>query len=244
MNRIMKPTILTTKDLTKSFNKQGKLLKAVNNVSLELAFGESLGIIGESGSGKSTLANMIAGLIAQDTGTIQYNGDYLQMIFQDPKSSFSPKMCLLEGVMEGLRYRQKISTKEMKKRALQALEMVQLPKRYRDKKIGELSGGECQRAAIARAIVLKPQLLICDEITSALDVSIQLDIIKLLQKLKKELSISLFFITHDIAVVSYLCEQLIVLYQGCIVEKGETKTVLNHPQNPYTQELIQSVMTL
>ena len=189
--------------LNKTFQKQGKRINAVCDVSFELYPGECFGLIGESGSGKSTLANLVAGLEKADSGAVYMEGsggriDLLakgsrklqkeygqkrQMIFQNPRLSFNPAMTIGKGLEEALRYYTKLSKEERKKRALENLELVGLKKEYYDRHAFELSGGECQRAAIARALMIEPEFLICDEITSALDVSVQAQIMDLFMEI-------------------------------------------------------------
>ena len=155
--------------------------------------------------------------------------------------SFSPKMRLLTSVGEGLRYYTDTSKSERDAKALEALEQVGLRKEYAKRKCWELSGGDCQRAAIARAILIRPKLLICDEVTSALDVSVQAQIIRLLYCLKEEMQMSYLFISHDLALVSSVCDRIIVLYQGQIVEIGTAKEIIEQSLHPYTKVLLESV---
>lgn len=161
----------------------------------------------------------------------------MQMVFQDPMKSFSPQM-------EGLRYHTRLTKTEREKRALEMILQMGLPKEYAERKCRQLSGGECQRAAIARAMLIHPQLLICDEVTSALDVSIQAQIIQLLYRLKQEQKMSYLFISHDLALVSSFCDRILVMYQGEIVENGPTDKVIHHPDHAYTRHLLSSIFTL
>lgn len=216
--------------------------KAVDNISFRLEQGECLGIIGESGSGKSTTAHMIAGLLKPCSGEIDYKGRYLQMIFQNPIRSFSPRMNILDSLCEGLLYQSDLPRKEIRKKALEAMDMVKLPRDYARRYRSQLSGGECQRAAIARALMIHPDLLICDEVTSALDVSIQAEIMQLLYRLKQSMGISLLFISHDIALVSGISDRVAVMHDGKIVETGDTMALIENPKQDYTKELIASVL--
>lgn len=242
--------ILTAEHLKKVFRgrekygKKGKDICAVKDVSFCLRKGESLGLIGESGSGKSTVAYMTAGLLKPTEGTIHFYGNYMQMVFQDPIKSLNPHRTVLDNICEGLIYRKNgKSMAEIRKLALEAMDLVHLDRSYAGRKGRELSGGECQRATIARAILIKPELLICDEVTSALDVSVQAQIMELLSELKRQMGLSYLFISHDIALVSHFCDRVAVMYRGRIVEEGATGQVLEHPQQEYTKRLLKSVLT-
>ena len=242
--------ILTAEHLKKVFRgrekygKKGKDICAVEDVSFCLRKGESLGLIGESGSGKSTVAYMMAGLLKPTEGTIHFYGNYMQMVFQDPIKSLNPHRTVVDNICEGLIYRKNgKSMAEIRKLALEAMDLVHLDRSYAGRKGRELSGGECQRATIARAILIKPELLICDEVTSALDVSVQAQIMELLSELKRQMGLSYLFISHDIALVSHFCDRVAVMYRGRIVEEGATGQVLEHPQQEYTKQLLQAVLT-
>ncbi len=252
----MNDKVLEVSSLTKIFQKNREDFTAVDNVSFTVSAGECVGLIGESGSGKSTIANMVSGLLRPTEGDISFLDRSLtdkagrrkrelrkemQMVFQDPTMSFSPKMRLITSVEEGLRYYTDIPKQERKARAMEALEQVGLKQEYAKRKCWELSGGECQRAAIARAILIRPKLLICDEVTSALDVSVQAQIIRLLYRLKEELGMSYLFISHDLALVSSVCDRILVLYQGQIVESGTAQDIIEHAVHPYTRVLLESV---
>lgn len=246
----MQEYILTAEHLKKVFRgrekygKKGKDICAVEDVSFSLRKGESLGLIGESGSGKSTTAYMTAGLLKPTEGTIHFYGNYMQMVFQDPIKSLNPHRTVLDNICEGLIYRKNgKSMAEIRKLALEAMDLVHLDRSYAGRKGRELSGGECQRATIARAILIKPELLICDEVTSALDVSVQAQIMELLSELKRQMGLSYLFISHDIALVSHFCDRVAVMYRGRIVEEGATGQVLEHPQQEYTKQLLQAVLT-
>ena len=242
--------ILTAEHLKKVFRgrekygKKGKDICAVEDVSFSLRKGECLGLIGESGSGKSTAAYMMAGLLKPTEGTIHFYGNYMQIVFQDPIKSLNPHRTVLDNICEGLIYRKNGRTMaEIRELALEAMDLVHLDRSYAGRKGRELSGGECQRATIARAILIKPELLICDEVTSALDVSVQAQIMELLSELKRQMGLSYLFISHDIALVSHFCDRVAVMYRGRIVEEGATGQVLEHPQQEYTKRLLKSVLT-
>ena len=240
----MEKEILIVEKLNKTFRSRKSELHAVKDVSFSIRQGECLGLIGESGSGKSTVANLVSGLLSPSSGTVKFTGKNLQMIFQDPMMSFSPKMNILDSLCEGLRYRTNISRKEQEKRAYEVLEQVGLKQEYAKKFCYELSGGECQRAAIGRAIMIRPDLLICDEATSALDVSVQAQIIRLLKKLADEMKMSYLFISHDLALVSSLCDRIAVMYHGEIVEMGDVRKIMDHPEQEYTKLLLNSVLSV
>ena len=242
--------ILTAEHLKKVFRgrekygKKGKDICAVEDVSFSLRKGECLGLIGESGSGKSTAAYMTAGLLKPTEGTIHFYGNYMQMVFQDPIKSLNPHRTVLDNICEGLIYRKNgKSMAEIRELALEAMDLVHLDRSYAGRKGRELSGGECQRATIARAILIEPELLICDEVTSALDVSVQAQIMELLEELKQRMGLAYLFISHDIALVNHFCDRVAVMYRGRIVEEGETGQVLFEPQQEYTKELLKSVLT-
>ena len=247
---------LSVKELRKSFfsGKKEKYVQAVDNVSFCLNQGEFLGIVGESGSGKSTVAKIIMGLIPADEGAVWVNGEpvkypyarsvykKLQIVFQMPQDSFDPRRTIRQCLKTTLK-NFGISGSEAKLRAEELLLQMGLPVEYLDKYPHELSGGECQRAALARAMAMRPQILVCDEVTSALDVSVQAQIVDLLLKLKEEGEISMIFISHDLALVQGICDKIIVMKDGRIEEAGDTEQVLSHPSNDYTKLLIDSVLS-
>lgn len=218
--------------------------------------GEKLAIIGESGSGKTTVVNMITNLLDTSFGQITFDGEditnlknrklkdvyrKMQMVFQTPVDSFDPRRTLGDGVAESL-INFGMKKKEAKVRAKELLELCGLENEYVNRYPYEVSGGQCQRAAIARAIAIQPKLLILDEATSALDVTIQKEILELLTELKKERDMSYLFICHDIALVQNFCDRVIVMYQGRIVEEGIPDEVNKNPKEEYTKNLINSVL--
>ena len=247
--------ILEAEHLTKIFTRRGsEPLKAVDDVSFQLGSGETLGIVGESGSGKSTLAKMLTRLTDISSGTLKVEEKditslkrrelremygTIQMVFQDPVSSFDPRKTLGYGIGESLRNRGMKKT-EVDERVKQALEQCGLSSEFADRYPHEVSGGQCQRAAIARALIAEPKILICDEATSALDVTIQKQIMELLQELKEKRGLSFIFICHNLALVQEFCDRVLVLYDGKNVEEGTTDKVILHPQNEYTKKLIES----
>lgn len=248
-------SLLEIKDLYKEFSNGKSRFTAVDNVSLHIEEGECLGIVGESGCGKSTTASLVMHLKEADGGRIVFDGreldtrqavkesrKNLQMIFQNPVDSFDPRYTLLNSVKQGLKYFENPGKAELERRAKEAIEYVGLKSSYYNRKICQLSGGECQRAAIARAIVSSPKLLICDEATSALDVSVQAQIITLLKHLQKEKNMAYMFITHDLLLAKNICNRIAVMYKGSVVETGTAEEVLDHPVHPYTRLLLQCVL--
>ncbi|MDO4323509.1 MAG: ABC transporter ATP-binding protein [Lachnospiraceae bacterium] len=259
----MDTVLLKAENLRKTFRKDGRNIEAVKNVSFELHRGECLGLIGESGSGKSTVANLIAGLEKAEGGSLQMQAwdgsgykdllgkmtpaerrayrSRLQMVFQNPRLSFNPAMTIGQGMEEAVRYYTKMPKAERQAQVLQRLEQVGLGPEYAKKYSSQMSGGECQRAAIARALMIQPELLICDEITSALDVSIQAQVMGILTRIQREMKMTCLFISHDLALVSTICDRVAVMYHGEIVEMGETEKIIHHSTNDYTRALLESV---
>lgn len=249
--------VLAAEHLTKTFVSQGREnYTAVDDVSFSVESGEKLGIIGESGSGKTTVVNMITRLLDVSSGTIRLDGEditlkkgkelkevykKMQMVFQTPTESFDPRRKLGDGIAESL-INYGMKKKEAMVKAGQLLELCGLEKEYAARYPHEVSGGQCQRAAIARAIAIDPRLLILDEATSALDVTIQKEILELLDKLKTERHMTYLFICHDIALVQQFCDRVLVMHQGKIVEEGTPDEVIRNPKTEYTGRLIESVL--
>ncbi|MDN5307828.1 MAG: peptide/nickel transport system ATP-binding protein [Eubacteriaceae bacterium] len=247
--------ILEVRQLVKEFSKGSKTIRAVDDVSFDVCSGECLGLVGESGSGKSTIAKMITALESPDAGEIFLDGKGItglkgreqravykdiQMVFQTPTDSFNPRLKLGDGIMEGM-INHGISRPEARKKMLETLKICGLSQEYADRYPHQVSGGECQRASIARAIVVNPKLLICDEATSALDVTVQAQIVELMRQLKSENNMAYLMICHDLALVQQLCDRLLVMYQGKIVETGTPDEIIMHPREDYTKRLIDSV---
>lgn len=245
-------TFLEARHLGRRFMKEGHTVSAVEDVSFSLFRGECLGVAGASGSGKSTLARMACGLLPPSEGELLLEGSpvsfkerkklyqKMQMVFQLPRESFDSRMTLGQSVMENLHSRQgkKGNREEMERLFMDC----GLPVEMADKYPHEVSGGECQRAAIARALASRPDCLVCDEAVSALDMEVQKGILDLLMKLKTEKGLTLLFISHDLAVISYLSDRVIIMEQGKIVEQGKTESVIRHPQHPYTKKLLAAVL--
>lgn len=247
--------ILEVKDLKKTFYKNKVPFVAVNRVSFTMNEGECLGLVGESGCGKSTTAKIITHLTTPDMGSVLLKGTEtlhlkgrkerelytkIQMVFQTPQDSFDPRRSLGDGIMESMRNRG-ISKAKAQERMYELFDMVELERKFAARYPHEVSGGQCQRAAIARALAPEPSLIICDEATSALDVTVQAQIIKLLQKLQKENGLSLLFICHDLALVQTLCDRVLVMYKGSVVEQGTPDEIICHPKEEYTRTLVDSI---
>ena len=232
--------ILEAKDLKKVFYKNRVPFEAVDGVSFHIGKGECLGLAGESGCGKSTIAKIITRLLMPEEGSVRLDGK-VQMVFQTPQDSFDPRRTLGDGIMEGMR-NQGMGKKQAKERACEMLDLVELDRKFFYRYPHEASGGECQRAAIARALAVEPQLLICDEATSALDVTVQAQIAALLKRLQKEGGMSLLLISHDLALVQYLCSRVLIMHQGRIIEEGTPDEVIQDPREPYTRLLVESVL--
>ncbi|MBU6378172.1 MAG: ATP-binding cassette domain-containing protein [Gammaproteobacteria bacterium] len=234
-----------------------RALRAVDGVDLELAAGEALGIVGESGCGKSTIARAILRLLPVTSGKVVWLGRALeaesvagmrplrrdmQIVFQDPLASLDPRMTVGEIVAEPLRvHAPQLSRAERRAAVVEILGRVGLPADVVNRYPHEFSGGQCQRIGIARAMVLRPKLLVCDEPVSALDVSIQAQIVNLLQDLKRDFGMSILFVSHNLAVVRRLCDRVIVLYLGKPVELAPTESLYAQPAHPYTRGLLAAV---
>ena len=232
--------ILEAKDLKKVFYKNRVPFEAVDGVSFHIRKGECLGLAGESGCGKSTIAKIITRLIMPEEGSVRLDGK-VQMVFQTPQDSFDPRRTLGDGIMEGM-CNQGMGKKQAKERACEMLDLVELDRRFFYRYPHEASGGECQRAAIARALAVEPQLLICDEATSALDVTVQAQIAALLKRLQEENGMSLLLISHDLALVQYLCSRVLIMYQGKIIEEGIPDEVIQNPRESYTRLLVEAIL--
>ena len=254
--------LLEVKNLTKNFTSRVRLgaeksvVQAVSDISFNLTQGESLGLVGESGCGKSTTGRMIAKLIEPTSGQIIFNGKDItkfsekemkpirgdiQMIFQDPFSSLNPRQTV--GSIIGMPFKVNgIEPKQgLKPKVQELLEQVGLNPEHYNRFPHEFSGGQRQRIGIARAIALNPKLLICDEPVSALDVSIQAQILNLLNDLRRELNLSLIFIAHDLAVVRNFCDRVAVMYLGKLAEVGSGDEIFQHPHHPYSKALLSAV---
>ena len=245
-------TILSLENVNASYGKS----KVLFNVSVKIPKGKTVAIVGESGSGKTTLAKVITGLLPQTDGNINYNGKTLpsrlekrtkeqlrkiQMIFQMPDTAINPRQTVEEIIGRPIEFYHGLKKDERKSRVIELLKMIELDENYLYRFPLELSGGQKQRVCIARALAANPELIICDEVTSALDQIVQEEILKLLQKLQNELGVTYIFITHDIATVKAISDQIVVMYQGKVVEQGMKSEILNPPFPEYTNLLLSSV---
>jgi len=238
--------LIEVKNLIKSFGP----VAAVENVSFDIIAGETLGLVGESGSGKSTLARLILKLIEPNGGQINYDRSIAnvrrdcQLVFQDPQTSLNPRITIGEAVAEPLVIHKLLPKKEIRQRVLELLTWVKLPLNYVKRYPHELSGGERQRVGIARALASNPRFLVLDEPVSALDVSIQVDVLKLLRELKEKLKLTYLFIAHDLSVIGYMSDRVAVMKAGRLVEFGAREQILYSPRNDYTQRLLASTLKI
>lgn len=218
--------------------------KALDSVSFDVNRGEILGLVGESGCGKSTLSRAILGMLdtAKVTGDIIHHTKRPQMVFQDPYGSLNPAKTIGWILEEPLRVFGKYDAAERKRRVLDMLEKVGLERDYANRRPGELSGGQRQRVSIATALIQRPRFIIADEPVSALDVTIQAQILDLLWDLKEELDLSYLFISHDLNVIYSICDRVMVMEKGRIIEQGSVDEVYNHPKHDYTKKLINSIL--
>ena len=257
------PPLLEVTDLVRHYAlPREKLLapppqvKALNGVSFRIEAGRSLGIVGESGSGKSTIARLVMALDAPTSGSVKLLGRDLhklpraelraarrdvQMVFQDPYGSLDPRQKVARIVAEPLEALAETSRHEQRERAAESLAAVGLRSTDLDKYPHEFSGGQRQRIAIARALITRPKLIVADEPVSALDVSVQAQVLNLMQDLQQQFGISYLLISHDLAVVNHLCDAVCVLHRGLVVERGDPQELFAHAQHPYTQALLAAV---
>lgn len=267
MKKDERKNILEIKNLHTYFYTDNGIVKAVDGVDINLKDGSTLGIVGESGSGKSVTALSVMNLLDGTKGKIvkgqillegqdivniskeekrQLKGSKIAMIFQEPMTSLNPVLRIGDQIMEGLLQHSDISKEEAKKRTIKMLEQISIPRA--DKIINEypfqLSGGMRQRIMIAMALVCNPKILIADEPTTALDVTIQAQILELILELKGIIDMSIMFITHDLGVVAEVCDEVVVMYCGRVVESGDVYTIFEDPKHPYTQGLLKSIPTL
>ncbi|MBQ5976761.1 MAG: ABC transporter ATP-binding protein [Oscillospiraceae bacterium] len=217
---------------------RGVYHEVLHDVDFTVFHGEILGLVGESGTGKSTLARMILGLVKPEQGEIVHHTPRPQIIFQDPYSSLNPAYTVEWTLEEPLRIYGKYDAAERKRRVREMLARVELPEECLKAKPDELSGGQRQRVSIAAALIRRPRFLIADEPVSALDVTIQAQILKLMRSLREELDLSYLFISHDLNVVYQLCDRVLVMKAGRIVEQGTIQEVFDHPQQEYTRKLL------
>ena len=253
----MSENLIEVKNLCKYFPAGKKrTLKAVDNVSLTIAKGETLGLVGESGCGKTTCGRTILKLYPQTSGQIFFDGQEVsnikgkallnfkkraQMIFQDPYSSLDPRMTIAEIISEGMTVHNHMTNQEKQEKVNELLGKVGLTEDYANRFAHELSGGQRQRIGIARALAVEPEFIVCDEPISALDVSIQAQIINLLIKLQKENHLTYLFISHDLSVVRHISDRVGIMYLGSMVELGSSQAIFGQPLHPYTKALISAI---
>jgi ABC-type glutathione transport system ATPase component len=244
------PAALEARRLSKSYGD----VQAVRDVSFAVPRGFALGLIGESGSGKSTIARLLVGLESPDAGSIHIEGRQLgarrarrdrravQLIFQDSLAALNPRLSIIDSIQDFLTIHRLAEAGDRRRATLEALEGVHLSEAVGRRRPSELSGGQRQRACIARALVLEPAVLVADEPTSALDVSIQGQILNLLVELKTTQHMALVFITHDMSVVRYVADEIVVMLSGEAIERGPTECISTDPRHPYTRRLLAAAM--
>lgn len=253
----MTNTLIRTEHLKKFFDTRKGKLHAVDDVDLTIARGKTLGIVGESGCGKSTLGRVIVGLLPATGGKVFYEDrditnlsarerkEYcqkIQMVFQDPYASLNPRMSVQQIIAEPLRVSNMgLSAKDIEDKVRKTMEIVGLDERFRSSYPHELDGGRRQRIGIARALVLDPQFVVCDEPVSALDVSIQAQILNLMMDLQQDMGLTYMFITHNLAVVKHISDEIVVMYLGQCVERVPSRELFQNPLHPYTQALLRAI---
>ena len=253
-------SLLQVRDLSVRFPIRGagrkQWLQAVHDVSFDIGRGETLGLVGESGSGKSTIGNALIRLVPVHSGEIHLGGTdvlaagrretkelrrRMAMVFQDPMAALDPRSTVADSVAEPLKIHRLGATKDRRARVTELMDLAGLPLRFLDRYPHELSGGQRQRVCIARALAAEPELLILDEATASLDVSVQAQIMNLLRQLQEELGLSYLFISHDLASVEHMSDRVIVLYLGRIMEESPRESLYSEPGHPYTQALISAI---
>ena len=253
----MSEPILQVSNLKKYFKTSRGMLHAVDDISFTLEKGKTLGIVGESGCGKSTTGRCILRLIEPTSGKVVFDGEDIlqlsgrklrerrsdmQIIFQDPFSSLNPRKTVMQTIAEGVEMRGKYRSKaQIENRVLELMETVGLAERLINSYPHELDGGRRQRIGIARALAVEPKLIVCDEPVSALDVSIQAQILNLLKELQQKLGLTYIFITHDLAVVNHISDEIMVMYLGQTVEKAPSEELFRNPAHPYTKALLSAI---
>lgn len=252
----MAEKLLSIEGVSKHFHVAAGTVQAVNNVTFDINRGETVGLVGESGCGKSTLGRTVMGVYEPTMGKIIYDGKELhvktakdrfeyakkaQMIFQDPYASLNPRMTVGSIIAEGMEIHKMYTPEKRKERVNELLETVGLNREHANRFPHEFSGGQRQRIGIARALAIEPEFLVCDEPISALDVSIQSQVINLLIELQKKLGLTYLFVAHDLDIVRYISDRIVVMYLGHIVEIGESNEVYSEALHPYSQALLSAV---
>ncbi|MBW3090482.1 ABC transporter ATP-binding protein [Bifidobacterium miconisargentati] len=252
-------TILEVRDACVTFEKRDSVVHAVDHISLTMKRGAMLGLVGESGSGKSTLAKAIVGMQPLDSGQILIDGlsqhdraklkghakaEIVQMVFQDPYSSLNPRMSVGEAIGEVLDTYEHLGAAEREESVAELLRLVHLPADVAPKMPDQLSGGMRQRVAVAKCLAVRPKLVVADEITSALDVSVQAVVLNLIRSLHEQLGLSMLFISHNLAAVRYICDDIAVMHHGRIVECGPAEQIVKAPTDPYTRSLVGAIPSL
>ncbi len=247
--------LLQVRGLTKRFGSGDKLVVASDRLDFDLARGEVLGVVGESGSGKSTMARLILRLIEPDAGSVRFKGQdivplpaeamrrlrrQMQFVFQNPDSALNPRHLIGDAIAEPLYLQEGLRGSRLQREVERLLDQVHLPRNFRFRYPHELSGGQKQRVCIARALSLRPELLVLDEPTSALDVSVQAKVLELLAEIRRDAGLSYLFISHDLAVIKDIADRVLVMRKGAIIEQGATEQVFNRPAQDYTRELLES----
>ena len=240
--------ILSGRDLNKEYTSRDRKVRPLQHVDFDLYQAEILGIVGESGSGKSTLLKVISGIEKPDSGRLYHQekeytgsgpektGRFLQMVFQDAYGSFDPKMNMEKSLKEG--------TGSDRKEIIRVIGEVGLSEELLSRRPRHLSGGQCQRMSIARALLSHADVLLCDELTSALDVTTQAQVIKLLMEIRDAENVSIILVSHDLALVSMICDRIMVMKDGIVVEEGKTEDVITRPSDEYTRKLLNSIIAV
>ncbi|MFE5818237.1 dipeptide ABC transporter ATP-binding protein [Streptomyces sp. NPDC056479] len=248
---VLEEVVIEAKGLRRDFGRGKRALTAVDDVTLTVRRGETLGIVGESGSGKTTLGRMLVGLLEPAAGEVRYDGHArvgvhpaVQMVFQDPVASLNPRRTVGESIADPLRARGERQEGRIRERVRELLERVGLEAAHHDRYPHEFSGGQRQRVGIARALAADPRVIVCDEPVSALDVTTQAQVVALLGELQRELGLALVFVAHDLAVVRQVSDRVAVMRRGRIVEEGPADEVYDNPQDPYTKQLLAAVPAL
>ena len=246
--------LLQVKDLRVNFPQgRGKVFQALKGISLNIQPGETVGLVGESGSGKTTVGRVILGLTEATSGDVWFEGENIthasrerrrtlgrdiQVVFQDPYGSLNPARTIGDTLAEPLMNDKSLSPQDIAHRVAEVLQQVGMPADTASRYPGMFSGGQRQRIAIARAVIAKPRLIVCDEPVSALDLSVQAQVLNLLKSLQQSMGLAMLFISHDLTVVRHVSHRTVVLYRGDIVEQGEAGQVHDHPEHPYTRALL------